>query len=193
MFVFSIHRLQDLQQTKPSLTISRRSLRTAPARLVDHLPELGNVLYLPMCPDGSFTRELPRGLLVEMMQLAPLLQTRTLAAASAITAEGPREWIDCLDRDGRGCARLHLLPDTDYLAWDCLLEHGQSAQVRRPVRGLRQARPACARVLRFRTRQLAGLTVLGADICVPISSLGQQLADQIARAEAVPLQPSSRD
>ena len=190
MFVSLIHRLRDMQGIKPASAIHRRRLPTAPARLIDGLPELGNVLYVPMCPDGTVLRELPRGLLVETMQLAPLLQTCTLCAASAISVEGPREWIDCLDREGRSCARLHLLPDTDYLAWDRLLEPGQPAADPSAYR-LRPSRPACARVLRFHTRQLAGLTVLGAEIRMPISPLARQLAGQIARAEAVPLQPAT--
>src|SRR3546814_12231625 len=97
-----------------------------------------------MRPNGTTVRELPRGLLAEAMQLAPLLQTRRLVAASAITVEGPREWIDCVDREGRTCARLHLLPDTDYLAWDRLLACGEPMAAT-PARWLRHPRPASAR------------------------------------------------
>lgn len=193
MFDSLVHRLQDLQRTRSAPTLNRRSLPTTPERVVDGLPELGSVLYVPMCPEGSVLRELPCGLLVEMMQLVPLLQTRTLVAASTITVEGPREWIDCLDREGRSCARLYLLPDTDYLAWDRLLEQGRAMPAERPSRWLRPPRPACAKVLRFHVRRLAGLTVLGAEVRTPISSLSRQLADQIARAEAVPLQAAFSD
>ncbi|WEN16220.1 hypothetical protein PY254_06015 [Rhodanobacter sp. AS-Z3] len=193
MFISLVHRLQDLQRSKPGSTISCRRLQTAPMGLIERLPELGKVLYVPMCPRGATTSALPRGLLVDMMQLAPLLQTRTLVAASTITVEGPREWIDCLDREGRRCARLHLLPDTDYLAWDRLLEQGRPMHGDGLSRGLRQPLPACARLLRFHTRRLAGLTVLGAEVCGPVSSLGRQLAGQIARSEAVPLQMASGD
>lgn len=187
MFASLVHRLQELQRTPPVSAINRRSLPTTPAHLVESLPGLGNVLYVPMCPDGSLVRELPRGVVVEMMQLAPLMQTRQLAAASTITIEGPREWIDCLDREGRSCARLHLLPDTDYLAWDRLLARAKPVLPSGSAHRLRPARPACAKVLRFRVRHLAGLVVLGAEVCVPLSSLGEHLAGQIARAEAVPL------
>ncbi|WP_426688883.1 hypothetical protein [Rhodanobacter ginsengiterrae] len=192
MFVSSVHRWRDLPRSKAASTVNRRSLQTAPARLIAGLPELGSVLYVPMRPDGSVLRELPRGVLVEVMQLAPLLQTRTLVAASAITSDGPREWIDCLDHEGRSHARLHLLPDTDYLAWDRLLEPAL-AQAGRLPRWLRPARPACAKVLRFHTRRLGGLTVLGAETRMPISSLGRQLAGQIACTEAVPLQLANND
>lgn len=193
MFVPPVHRLQDLRRARPAPAIHWRCLRTTLAQLVERLPELGSVLYVPMRPDGTLLREWPRGLLVDMMQLAPLLQTRSLVAAGTITSEGPREWIECLDREGRGCARLHLLPDTDYLAWDRLLEHGRAAPGNRPSRRLRQPRPVYAKVLRFHARRLGGLVVLGAEPCLPISPLGRQVAGQIAQAEAVPLQLASSD
>ncbi|WP_350016743.1 hypothetical protein ABNK63_03860 [Rhodanobacter sp. IGA1.0] len=193
MFVPPVHRLQDLRRAIPAQAIHWRCLRTTPAQLVERLPELGGVLYVPMRPDGAQPHEWPRGLLVDTMQLAPLLQTRRLAAAGMITSEGPREWIECLDREGRGCVRLHLLPDTDYLAWDRLLEHARVAPGGRPSRRLRQPCPVYAKVLRFHARRLAGLVVLGAEPCLPISPLGRQVAGQIARAEAVPLQLAHRD
>ncbi len=89
-----------------------------------------------MRPAGSNVRELPRGLLVEAMQLAPLLQTRWLLA-SMITVEGSRKWIECVDREGRCWARLYLLPDTDYLAWDRLRACGGPVPAARPARWLR--------------------------------------------------------
>jgi hypothetical protein len=181
------HRLLELASPASASAISQRGLCVALARFVAEMPALGNVLYVPMCPNGMAAQALPRGVLVEAMQLAPLLQTRRLVAASAITVEGPREWIDCVDREGRICARLHLLPDTDYLAWDRLLACGKP-MVATPARWLRPPRPASARVLRFQWRRLAGLGVLGADMADGISPLSRQLAGQIARAEAVPLQ-----
>src|SRR3546814_2312957 len=95
------HRLQELRLPASATTVSQRGWCVAQARFVAGLPALGNVLYVPMRPNGTTVRELPRGLLAEAMQLAPLLQTRRLVAASAITVEGPREWIDCVDREGR--------------------------------------------------------------------------------------------
>lgn len=189
MFVSLLHRLQDLRLQAATAPVSRRGLRMTPARLIAGLPALGNVLYVPMRPGGSTVRELPRGLLVEAMQLVPLLQTRWLMAASMITVEGPREWIECMDREGRACARLHLLPDTDYLAWDRLLAGDGPMPAVKPAHWLRHPRPASAQVLRFHTRRLAGLDVLGAEATAAVSPLSRQLAGRIARAEAVSLQP----
>lgn len=193
MFVPSAHHLQVLPRSGTLLPVDGRGQRLAAARLVNALPALGSVLYVPMCVAATAPAALPRGLLVEVMQLAPLLQTRALLAGCAITIEGPREWLDCLDREGRCRARLHLLPDTDYLAWDRLLNQAQPVRPGKPSRWLRRPRPAWATVLRFHTRRLAGLSVLGAAACPRLSALGRQLAEQIARAEAVPLQPANTD
>jgi hypothetical protein len=181
----------------PSLHVSvpatsRRCWRVSPAMLVRYLPPLGSVLYLPTQPHMSAIDEMPRGMLVERMQLAPLLQTHYLLAASTITSEGPREWIECVDRHGHLQARLYLLPDTDYLAWDALPAGAEAATMSMPapthVRWPRNTRSVSAHLLRFHWRQLAGLDVLGAEAATQVSSLSRHLVGQVAGAEAVPLQ-----
>jgi len=170
---------------------SRPCWRMAPAVLLRHLPSLGNVLYLPTSPSLLAIEEPTRGLLVETMRLAPLLRTRYLAAASVITSEGPREWIDCVDRLGQRCARLYLLPDTDYLAWDALSNTTATMTSTDPAiqhaSVLRHTKSASAHVLRFHWRQLAGLDVLSAEAATQISALSEHLIGQVAAAEAVPL------
>lgn len=158
-----------------------------PIRLIRALPALGDVLHVPMQSGDGLVEEMPHGMLVEQWQLAPLLQVRSLVQASAITADGPREWIECLDRHGRICSRLHLLPDTDYLGWDRLIAIGTPTPSTHPRRWSLPERPACAQLLRFHQRQLAGLLVLGADAAARLSLLGRVLADRIARDEAVAL------
>jgi hypothetical protein len=171
---------------------SRRCWRVSPATLLRYLPPLGSVLYLSMQPRVSAIEEIPRGLLVENMQLAPLLQTHYLVAASAITSEGPREWIECVDRHGHLCARLYLLPDTDYLAWDALLDCAVATTLS-TITSMhagwpRNSRLVSAHLLRFHWRQLAGLDVLGAEVAPHLSSLSRHLVAQVAGAEAVSLQ-----
>ena len=107
-------------------TISRTSVRMSGPELASRLPLLGGVLYLPACASSRPTRDVAPGWLVTREDLAPLLQTEELRASSMIGADGPREWIDCFAASGAFCARLHLLPDTDYLAWDALLARGTS-------------------------------------------------------------------
>lgn len=186
MFAAFVHRLTELCRPDGASEADRRRLPIAPADLLTRLPALGDVLYMPMRPVCSATLDLPCGIVVEVMQLAPLLQTCMLSACSAITVDGPREWIDCLDREERCCARLHLLPDTDYVAWDELLTGAERSATRASLR-LREARPAFAQVVRFHTRRLAGLAVSGVSASYRTSLLGRRLALAIAGADAAPL------
>ncbi|OOG59827.1 hypothetical protein [Rhodanobacter sp. C03] len=192
MFSPLIHRLQECWPRAISTTISRRWLRLAPILLVRNLPALGSVLYVQLQSARRPTRQLPRGLLIESMQLAPLLQGHRLMAASTITVEGPREWIECIDRDGRPSAQLHLLPDTDYLAWDALLSSAKPLGAPSPACRSHPCRPVAAQLLCFHMRRLAGLDVLGAETTTRVSALSRQLVAQIAREEAQAWQPTTR-
>lgn len=159
--------------------LSRRWRRIAPASFLVALPSLDSVLYMPLAACGPEPPALPRGLLVETPPLAVLLRVRWLMAVSVIAPDGPREWVDGLDRAGRPCLRLHLLPDTDYLGWDRLLAGGAPAPAMPDTPHL----PALdAYPLRFRRRRLAGLDVLCGEAVGALSPLGRQLAGQIARA-----------
>jgi len=168
--------------------VQRRWLRLSPAWLAGRLPKLGSVLYLPDARPLAAMDEPPPGWLVEQCELAPLLHTYWLVAAGMVGDDGPREWLECLDRRGELCARLHLLPDTDYLAWDALLASGVPVPARTPPRGRRLFRPAAARVARFRCRHLGGLVALSHSDAASVSALGRDIAGRIAHAEAVELQ-----
>ncbi len=167
------------------LYASRQWLRLSPPQLARQLPLLGSVLYVTARPASA--EPWVDGVLLAQRELAPLLQARWFAAASVVTEDGPREWLECLDQNGELRARLHLLPDTDYLAWDALL---QDAEAKPPsLRALRHRglRSAAARVVAFRHRELAGIGMLEAIEHDALSSLGRQAAQRIAQAEAVPL------
>jgi hypothetical protein len=191
MFSPLIHRLQELRPHADIATISRRWLRLAPASLAGHLPALGSVLYEPVQPGGAATWELPHGLLVESMQLVPLLQGKRLASVSTITVEGPREWIECVDGDDHLRARLHLLPDTDYLAWDALLDCAEPASPPASTRWSHACPVVGAQLLHFHMHRLAGLDVLGGEAVVRVSPLSRQLAGQIVRAETLAWRPAA--
>lgn len=186
MFSPLLHRLQELC-LHAAAPVSRRHVRVTSNLLIEALPTLGSVLYVPMHPRVASNWAMPRGLLIEAMQLAPLLHIRTLVASSAIGVDGPREWLDGLDGAGHPCARLYLLPDTDYFAWDALLEHGEPSAP--SARRIRHARPASAQLLRFHLRRMAGMDVLGAAAPLRTSSLSAHVAEHIARAEALAWQP----
>lgn len=162
---------------------SRRRLGLSSVQWLAALPALGDVLYL--CNRvGSPTRDEVRpGALVESIELAPLLQWRSLEAVTEITRNGPREWIECLAAEARIAARLYLLPDTDYLAWDALHAGAIPLSCEGPGAGAATWSPARVQLLRFRTRRVGGLEMLGCDSASDISSLSRQLAGRLARDE----------
>lgn len=176
-----LHRLQALFPAGHTMT--RRAIRMRPATLIEALPGLGSVLYVPMQVPADTDGISSPGLLVEAVQLAPLLHLHWLVAATLIGVDGPREWLDVIDVRGRLCARLHLLPDTDYLAWDALLASGEAVAGAR--RRLQWSRPGAACLLRFQHYRLAGLGVLAAEPNPCISPLGHALASRIVQAEAL--------
>ncbi|HVI55217.1 MAG TPA: hypothetical protein VM621_09205 [Luteibacter sp.] len=167
-------------------TPTTRWLAITPRTLADGLGQLGGVLYLaPRSAAGPPQDGASSACLVESADLAPLLASHYVGLTCAITAEGPREWIDCVGGQGEALARIYLLPDTDYLAWDGLFVDAAPVDApawHRPDREwLRASR---ARVLSFTRRRLVGFTVLGARD-VLISSLGRGVARDIAVSESV--------
>jgi len=163
-----------------------RWLAVSPRTLVEGLGQLGGVLYLaPRSVTCARQGRTPTACLVESADLAPLLSTSYVGLACAITTEGPREWLDCVSGEGDALARIYLLPDTDYLAWDRLFAAGHpTAEPRHRMPDREWLPTARARVLCFSRRRLAGLTLIGAND-VPISSLGRHVARDIAFAESV--------
>ena len=161
-----------------------RWLRIAPAALAARLPLLGTVLYLPMRGEASPDHP-ARGWLAESADLAPLLHTQWLLASCVIGADGPREWLECVDAAGRLRARLHLLPDTDYLAWDVLLCAATPVSAPAFRRVQRPFRAAGARLLHFTQRRLGHMDVLGGRDAAQLSLVGQGIAREVLRAEAL--------
>lgn len=165
------------------VAVERRWLRIAPRQFARRLPAAGCVLYLP-CAAPATMDDVESGLLAARGELAPLLRVRWLVAASVIGSDGPHEWLECRARDGRLCARLHLLPDSDYLGWDAL----QAAAVPAPSANRRRIddmRVEAAQLLDFRCRRLAAFDVLDAVPAMRISTLGGEIARGIARAEGL--------
>lgn len=167
-------------------TSTVRWLAITPRTLVEGLGQLGGVLYLAPLP-VSCQANLPTspGCLVESTDLAPLLSTRYVGVTCAVTCEGPREWIDCIGADGDTLARIYLLPDTDYLAWDGLFVDALPIEAPpRPLLDREWLRGCRARVLSFSRRRFAGFDMLSAtDAC--ISVLGRGVARDIAVSESI--------
>lgn len=163
----------------------RRWLGVSPAAMARQLPLLGTVLYLPSCAALSGAGALPPGWLVERIELAPLLRSCWVAAVSDIGADGPREWLECFDAQGVPQARLYLLPDTDYLAWDALLATAEPLSEAPLFRMLGPTRCAMAWLVCFRLRQWGGLKLLNALDVQQLSPLGQDIANEVARVAGV--------
>lgn len=166
------------------VAVERRWLRIAPRQLAQGLPAAGSVLYLPCTLPASDGIE--PGLLAARAELVPLLRVRWLVAASAIGSDGPHEWLECRSGSGHLCARLHLLPDSDYLGWDALLAAAAPVSPV-PPRRPDGTRVEAAHLLDFRCRRLAGLLLLDAAPAPRISALGGGIAQGIARAEGLAL------
>lgn len=176
--------------TTPRLRLAAQELRwlkVSTTRFARALPSLGCVLYLPSHDGQPTLQRLPRGLLAADAGIAPLLATVYLCAGTAVTPEGPREWLECMDRQGRTVARIYLLPDTDYLAWDAML--ADATPVPAVGRVSRQQRfvPTHARVVAFTLRPMPPLSVLAEWSPAALSTMGRSLAGDIAVAEAVRL------
>lgn len=171
----------------PRTVLSRRVRHISPHLLLRKLPSLGSVLYLHNSSAQVITDTLPPGLLVTERALAPLLDVRWLLATSAVTEDGPREWLECMDHSGRPRARLHLLPDTDYLAWEAFMATHESPLQPPTSPGTPLLRPDSAQVVNFRLREFAGLTVLDGRPSIALSPLGSHVAARIAHAESVSL------
>lgn len=169
----------------PRTAESRRIQRITPHALIAMLPGLGKVLYLHGRPSAT-PDALPSGLLIAQPSFASLLDAHWLVAVGAVTDDGPREWCECLDQSGRTLARWHLLPDTDYLAWEMLTASCQEASVPIDTQPLRAHH---ANVVHFRLRTLAGMLILEQDLSSMLSPLGDHVAARIAHAEAALLQP----
>lgn len=164
-------------------SVCRTRLRVTATEWIAGLPALGDVLYLPCRMHCAARKGVAPRMLVESVELAPLQHVQALVAASTITPEGPREWVECLCADGRVMARLYLLPDTDYLAWDALHVATEAPCERGASIDAASWHPTSARLLRFRLRHMAGMQVLGAEAGTGASWLGRTLAARIACEE----------
>lgn len=166
-------------------TISRCAVPMSGARLAAQLPLLGSVLYLSARVHVLDHGCVSPGWLVARRELAPLLRVAELRVSSMIGASGPREWIDGIDASGHFCVRLHLLPDTDYLAWDALLEHARPLPAAPLCPGALSCSAGSASMVCFSTRRLAGFDVLDAAPLRQVSMLGHDIAREAARSASL--------
>lgn len=182
------------EPTKPSFDVSK---------LAEWLPRLGPVLWLDRRGRRRASARAAVGahglLLLEHPALAPLTQCVSAAAHTQITSHGPREWLCFRDAGGEAQARMFLLPDTDYLAWDEMSAAAdlapaivESARWHAHAAFLHSALARLgtrwqARLLAFESHRLPWLRTLGAKPPLRLSLLGLELARLIARGEGAEL------
>jgi hypothetical protein len=190
--------------TASSAVVDRETARPFDlARLADALTKFGPVLWLERRIAPPSERTLPRrhgAVLLEHPALAALTRCASVVAHTAVTNMGPREWLCFRDADGTAQAKLFILPDTDYLAWDEMIAACKLAPTRVPqpqrwsahgafLRGAFAClgAPWRARVVAFEQRRLPWLRTLGARSPLRMSLIGFELARAIARDEVAEL------
>jgi hypothetical protein len=172
-------------------------------RLVDAMPRLGAVLWLERRERRALPRLAASGahgvLLVEHPALAALTRSAGVTAHCAVTPNGPREWLCFQDDAGTTRAKLYLLPDTDYLAWDEMTAASRIAPALTSVQPwqahgafLRGALARLgsgwrARVLTFELKRMPWLRTLAARPPLRISLFGFEIARSIASDEGAEL------
>jgi putative heme degradation protein len=173
------------------------------ARFAEWLPRLGAVLWLDRRGRRGVALRAAVGahglLLFDHPALGVLAHCVEATAHTQVTPHGPREWLSFRDAGGNAQAKLFVLPDTDYLAWDEMTAASDLAPaMAEPLRWhahaafLRSAFARLgsnwqARLLTFDHRRLPWLHTLGAQPPLRISLLGLDLARAIARSEGAEL------
>jgi hypothetical protein len=165
-------------------TVQTRWFRLGPQLLARTLPALGSVLHLPRLHYAPCLSHLPHGVIAGDAWVAPLLATKLVGAGSAVTADGPREWLEYVDAKAICLARTYLLPDTDYLGWDALLADGEPLDIDEFTPVEQGFVAGQARVIRFDTNLVGGLRLLRSTGACAVSAMGRSLAGSIAQAES---------
>lgn len=127
----------------------------------------------------------PRGAPTGAPDLHALAHPARLCHACAVTRDGPRESLSLYDDAGIARVHLHLLPDTDYLAWDALV--AAAPELPASDDGAPVGRVDRARRLRFVTQRLGPCELLCVRTADTAGALSWRTAQQLARAQGVRL------
>ena len=199
----------DADASHPANVVARENAQPATharfdlAALAGWLPRVGAVLWLDrpsrrIAPGRAVIG--PRGvLLLDHPALHVLAGCASASAHTQVTSHGPREWLAFRDANGEASAKMFLLPDTDYLAWDEMAASMHLApSVEGPARWHAHTaflRSVCAqlggrwraRLLAFEHRRLPWLHTLDARPPLRLSLPGIELARAIAHGEGAEL------
>lgn len=153
---------------------------------------LGPVLCLYPSDGGAGAVGLPPGAPWPWQrELLGVLAADGVAAAAGVDSDGPQEWLWFLDAGRRPQFGLHLLPDSDYLAWERLLDDLPLTQryEHRPLGGCsglldrrrRTGHGWWAAIRRFRLGYPGAVPVLALEPVSRLSPAGCVLLQRIAQ------------
>ncbi len=97
----------------PRSGVSPGAVPVAANDLARWFPRLGPTLWLQRCSPRRGAAARP-----PMPEMSALRECASLSAHATVTPGGPREWLCLRDSRGAQLARMFLIPDTDYFAWD---------------------------------------------------------------------------
>lgn len=127
-------------------------------------------------------------------ELAGWAQAVRVEARTGMDSDGLRESLVFFDAQGRCCWRLYLLPDSDFLAWDRLLDclrcreeveasSGVGERLWRRLAGRLRGEQWQARIVRLRAIPATASRPILLARETTVSPLGAGTAQRIARAE----------
>ncbi len=152
---------------------------------------LGPVLHVDARPAGESVHLPDSAPWPARPELVGLACAVRVVASVRLDSDGPSECLHFLDASGASIASLWLLPDSDFLAWETLVERLPAMQ----MPGLAWQCGQChaprgrARVRRFERIRVVGGELLDAAAPERLSSIGQARARQLAQAAGASLLP----
>ena len=159
--------------------------------LAPALAMLGPVLHVDARPAGAPVHLPDNAPWPARPELVGLACAARVVASVRLDSDGPGECLHFLDPSGASIASVWLLPDSDFLAWETLVERLPAMQ----IPGLAWQCGQChATRGRARVRRLERVGVVGGqllDAAAPerLSAIGQARACQLAQAAGASLLP----
>lgn len=196
-------RLRRAQAPMPPARTVCAPLRRSPApiaptidwlHLAPALQSLGPVLHVNGQGSGVVPEPNPAAPWPAHTELLGMVCARRLVASVLVDSHGPRESLHFLGAGGWPLASIWLLPDSDFLAWECLLEHlpdTPTADVAWWQELPHHAPRGCARVRRFSSTRLGDHALIDAAPAAHLSHIGRERARQIAAVAGARLDEST--
>lgn len=159
--------------------------------LAPALAMLGPVLHVDVRPAGASVHLPDQAPWPTRPELVGLACAMRVVASAQLDSDGPGECLHFLDVHDAPLASLWLLPDSDFLAWETLVERLHTVQ----MPGLAWQCGRChasrgrARVRRFERIRVVGGELLDAAVPERLSAIGQTRARQLAQAAGASLLP----